>query len=140
MVLVRARLHRHIEVAAAGLAELRCIVAGLNRYFLNRVDAGLGNLGLLFPDTIGGVLTFDANRLGIGRQPVNPDHDVTCERRARNQVEDLQGISNVAAERQHWKIVGTVGTDDMANVGALGLEQGGRIRDGHGFCIGGYLK
>src|SRR6202030_3649277 len=47
MQLIAARLHRVVEVAAAYLAVLRRKVAGLNRDFLDRVQAGLIDLILL---------------------------------------------------------------------------------------------
>jgi len=41
MPLVGSRLHGYVHDAAAGLPELRGIVAGLNGILLNRIRAGL---------------------------------------------------------------------------------------------------
>src|SRR6185436_18631159 len=90
------RLHSEIEVAAARLAEFSRIVAGLDGHFLNRVQSGLGNLGLLFPDTVGGVLAFDTNGLSIGGHPVNAHHEVGAEGCTGKKIDYLQGVSNVS--------------------------------------------
>src|SRR5262249_4788064 len=88
-----------------------------------RVHTRLGDLGLLLPNPVGRVLALNAYGLCVGGHPVHAKHEVAAELRAWKQVDDLQGISYVAAEREHRKIVRPVDADVMADFSALRFQK-----------------
>ncbi len=66
MILIGAGFHGHVDDRGARLSNLRGVVAGLEGDFLNRVRVRLGHLrvNVVPEDLRGGVLAFDAHRLG----------------------------------------------------------------------------
>src|SRR5579862_252281 len=69
VILVAARLHRHVNDRDSRLPVFGGVITGLVRYFLNRVRAGLGHLRIIVgpEDARGRILTVDAHRLGESR-------------------------------------------------------------------------
>jgi len=70
---VGSRLHGVVEITTRRLTKLCGVVAGLNRDFLNGVQARLTGLLVDLPDVAGGVLAFDTDRLAVRRHAVHDD-------------------------------------------------------------------
>src|SRR5665213_3101237 len=125
MVLVGARLHGEVEVAAADLAVLRGKIAGLNRYFLNGVDAAC--LAVLLddlPDGSAGLLAVDADGFAVAWHAVHHHRPVIAEAYAGKQSRDGQRVAEVAhaggaepgpaRDREHRKIIRACGIGDRS--------------------------
>ena len=135
---VGAGLHGGVEEAAGHLAVFRREVTGLDRQFLNRVDAGLG-LGLRVDQVVGGVLAFDAQRLRIARVAVDADAAIGAEVGTRQQqnrrirVADTGSACATRADAHHRKVVHAVRVDVVADFAALGLQQRSCVGHRHRF-------
>ena len=66
VILIGAGFHGHVDDRGARLSHLGGVVAGLEGDFLNRIRVRLGHLRVnVVPEDLGGgVLAFDAHRLG----------------------------------------------------------------------------
>ena len=95
MELIRAGLHRVVEVPASSLSVLGGIIARLDCHLLDRVNARLIDLILLPPHAVGGILTLNSNGVRAGRHSINAERVVVGECRARQQRNRLQWVSNV---------------------------------------------
>ena len=139
--LVGAGFHGVVEVAASRLPKLRRKIAGLDGYFLDRVDAALVDLSDLVPHAIGRVLTVDANGFRGGGQAVHAYTAIGGIHDAREKLGDRQRIANVAeavgkkacasAQCQHRKVVRVINGHVVAQFAALGLQEGSLGGDGN---------
>src|SRR5262249_25341186 len=96
MELISPRFHRVIEVPASRLSILAGIIARLYGSFLDGVDTHLANLVILPKHTIRCILPLDSNGVRTAWHPINSKCVVVRKRRARQQCDRLQRISNVA--------------------------------------------
>src|SRR4029434_5542767 len=100
MQIVGAGLHRDVEDTATCLPEFRGVVAGLNRNFLDHVNAGLTLRWYAGSARIRCILTFHPERLRIGRSAIEADQAVGGPRGSGNQLHHGVGIPNTGASRQ----------------------------------------
>ena len=141
MVLVGAGLHGGVEEAACDLAILGCEVAGLDGELLNRFHAGLG-LGLRVDQIVGGILAFDAQRLGVAGIAVDANAAVWAEIATGQQQHHRVGVANArrsgapGTDSEDREVVQAIHLDVVAQLTAFGLQQRCGIGDGHGLCGG----
>jgi hypothetical protein len=118
--LIGAGPHRIVKIPAAGLAVFCGKIAGLDRDFLDGVNARLHILVLLPPKAVCRILAFDADGLRAGRHPVNSQRVFALKNSAWEQSGDLQRVTDIAnacsasGERQEGNAVDAVIVDVVA--------------------------
>ena len=84
-----------------------------------RLAVLLGDL----PDVAGRVLSFDANALAIGGHTVHDDGVFILEGRTRYKDDQLQGITNIAADGEDRQISNVLCNKLMGHFTGFGLEK-----------------
>src|SRR5262249_30228744 len=79
VILIRPRLHGHVDDHAPALSELGGVVTGLVADFLNRIHIGLRHAGVLgqIENAVAGVLTLNAiGRVGVVQIVATPAQSI----------------------------------------------------------------